>query len=135
VTDLVSDSAAKTGSVAGYRWESTVHLVVLGSGVAGLSAAVRARELGLRVLVVTKDAADTGSTRYARGGVAVVLDDSSQHGDSVERRAADTVRVGGGRCEPTTARSVPARGARIRSSFSFIRPCCTRRASRPLVRW
>src|SRR5699024_5889372 len=78
----------------------------------------RARELGLRVLVVTKDATDTGSTRYAQGGVAVVLDDSSQHGDSVERHAADTVRVGGGLCEPTTVRSVlaggPAAVARLR---------------------
>ncbi|HWM01646.1 MAG TPA: FAD-dependent oxidoreductase, partial [Actinophytocola sp.] len=52
------------------RWEADADLVVVGTGVAGLTAALRAAELGLRVLVVTKDAADGGNTRWAQGGVA-----------------------------------------------------------------
>lgn len=100
-------------------------LVVLGSGVAGLTAALRAHELGLRVLVVTKDAIDSGSTRFAQGGVAVVLgdasqEDASQEEDSVESHVTDTVRAGGGLCDPAVVRSVlhggPAAVARLRAS-------------------
>ncbi len=54
-------------------WAADADLVVVGSGVAGLTAALDAAELGLRVVVVTKDAVDAGSTRWAQGGVAVVL--------------------------------------------------------------
>ncbi|HKQ43112.1 MAG TPA: FAD-dependent oxidoreductase, partial [Pseudonocardia sp.] len=53
-------------------WAAEAELVVVGTGVAGLTAAVEAARLGVRVVVVTKDAADAGSTRWAQGGVAVV---------------------------------------------------------------
>ncbi|MDQ2709372.1 MAG: FAD-dependent oxidoreductase, partial [Actinomycetota bacterium] len=72
------------------RWEVAADLVVVGSGVAGLTAAVSARELGLRVLVLTKDAADAGSTRWAQGGIAVVLPRGHEPGDTVARHVADT---------------------------------------------
>ena len=64
-------------------WEAAADLVVVGSGVAGLSAALAATELGLRVLVVTKAEAGDGNTRWAQGGVAVVLPDEHEPGDSV----------------------------------------------------
>lgn len=48
------------------RWEAAADLVVVGTGVAGLTAALRATELGLRVLVVTKAGADEGNTRWAQ---------------------------------------------------------------------
>ena len=72
-------------------WEARVDLVVVGTGVAGLSAALRARELGLRVLVVTKDAPDAGSTSWAQGGIAVVREDGRDSGDTVDRHVADTL--------------------------------------------
>jgi L-aspartate oxidase len=75
-------------------WEAGTDLVVVGSGVAGLTAALDAAAAGLRVVVVTKDAADAGSTRWAQGGVAVVLGDVP--GDTVEAHAADTLAAGGG---------------------------------------
>ncbi|MGH3588349.1 MAG: FAD-dependent oxidoreductase, partial [Pseudonocardia sp.] len=75
-------------------WEAEADLVVVGSGVAGLTAALDAAELGLRVVVVTKDVADAGSTRYAQGGVAVVLGDIA--GDSVDAHVADTLTAGAG---------------------------------------
>ncbi|GAB3466204.1 L-aspartate oxidase [Actinophytocola sediminis] len=98
-------------------WEARADLVIVGSGVAGLTAALRARELGLRVLVVTKGAADGGNTRWAQGGVAVVLGDTPD--DSIERHVADTLSAGGGLCdEEVTARIVadgPAAVARLRA--------------------
>ena len=82
-------------------------LVVVGTGVAGLTAALRARELGLNVLVVTKDAADGGNTRWAQGGVAVVLGDVDA--DSVARHVDDTLVAGVGLCDPVaTARIIGA---------------------------
>ena len=55
------------------RWDAEADLIVVGSGVAGLTAALEARALGLRVLVVSKDAMEESNTRWAQGGVAVVL--------------------------------------------------------------
>ncbi|MBA2472114.1 MAG: FAD-binding protein, partial [Pseudonocardiales bacterium] len=54
-------------------WEASVDLAVVGTGVAGLTAALRAVELGLRVVAVTKTTVEDGNTRWAQGGIAVVL--------------------------------------------------------------
>ena len=86
-------------------------LVVVGSGVAGLTAALRARELGLRVLVVTKAALDDGNTRRAQGGVAVVLPRSAASAaDSVDAHVADTVTAGAGLCDEVAVRRILAAG-------------------------
>jgi L-aspartate oxidase len=82
-------------------------LVVVGSGVAGLSAALRARELGLRVIVVTKSTIGDGNTRWAQGGVAVVLPGT---GDSVAAHIGDTVAAGAGLCDETAVREILAGG-------------------------
>ncbi|HKS49014.1 MAG TPA: L-aspartate oxidase [Amycolatopsis sp.] len=96
----VCDLQSKTG------WEARADLVVVGSGVAGLTAALRARELGLRVLVVTKAAVADGNTRWAQGGVAVVLDGEHDEGDSVARHVEDTLTAGAGLCEPDAVRAI-----------------------------
>ena len=49
-------------------------LLVLGSGIAGLSAAIRAADAGLKVTVLTKGAISNTATNYAQGGVAAALD-------------------------------------------------------------
>jgi len=67
-------------------------VVVVGSGIAGLTAALRARALGHDVTVVTKAALTTGSTRYAQGGIAAALFPD----DSVDAHIADTLRAGAG---------------------------------------
>ncbi|MPZ64081.1 MAG: L-aspartate oxidase [Pseudonocardiaceae bacterium] len=82
-------------------------LVVVGTGVAGLSAALRARELGLRVVVVTKAAIDDGNTRWAQGGVAVVLPGT---GDSVAAHIRDTMVAGAGLCDEIAVREILAAG-------------------------
>ena len=44
----------------GWEWEASADLGVVGTGVAGLTAALDAAELGLRVVVITKDVAGAG---------------------------------------------------------------------------
>jgi L-aspartate oxidase len=77
-------------------------LLVLGSGVAGLSAAVRAAELhGMRVGVLTKGELHQATTRWAQGGVAAVLHDDP---DSTDLHLADTLAAGAGLCDPEAVR-------------------------------
>ncbi|MGH4020307.1 MAG: L-aspartate oxidase, partial [Pseudonocardiaceae bacterium] len=85
----------------------TADLVVVGTGVAGLTAALRAREHGLRVVAVTKAAAGDGNTRWAQGGVAVVLPGTA---DSVVAHVADTLAAGGGLCDEVAVREILAAG-------------------------
>jgi L-aspartate oxidase len=103
----VSDYRLKTCA-----WEARADLLVLGSGVAGLTAAIRAQELGLRVLVVTKAAVEDGNTRWAQGGVAVVLDGEHDDGDSVARHVEDTLVAGAGLCEPDAVQAILHAGPR-----------------------
>ena len=83
---------------------------MVGTGVAGLTAALRARSLGLRVLVVTKASADDGNTRWAQGGVAVVLPGEHDPGDSVAAHVTDTLAAGAGLSERPAAEEILADG-------------------------
>jgi L-aspartate oxidase len=74
-------------------------LLVLGSGVAGLSAAVRAADTHrMRVGVLTKSDLHQATTRWAQGGVAAVLGGADP--DSTDLHLADTLAAGGGLCDP-----------------------------------
>ncbi|OLR94223.1 L-aspartate oxidase [Actinokineospora bangkokensis] len=92
------------------RWAAGADLVVVGSGVAGLTAALRAQSLGLRVLVVTKGEVDDGNTRWAQGGVAVVLPDQHDEGDSVQAHITDTLTAGAGLCDEAAVRAIVGGG-------------------------
>ncbi|HLI43824.1 MAG TPA: FAD-binding protein [Acidimicrobiales bacterium] len=77
-------------------------VLVVGSGVAGLSAAVRLGSLGgARVGVLTKGVLEQSTTRWAQGGVAAVLPGDE---DSTDRHLADTLRAGAGLCDPDAVR-------------------------------
>src|SRR5262244_285798 len=82
--------------------------LVIGGGVAGLSFAREAAELGT-VAVLTKRARQEGNTQYAQGGIASVL--SSE--DSFEQHVNDTITAGAGLCKreavETAIREGPAR--------------------------
>lgn len=81
---------------------SELDLLVLGSGVAGLSAAVRAADTHrMRVGVLTKGELSQATTRWAQGGVAAVL-----HGDadSTDLHLADTLAAGAGLCDAEAVR-------------------------------
>ena len=70
-------------------------VLIIGTGLAGASAAVRLAQAGLRVTVLAKQALTEGSSLYAQGGIAAVLD--GQH-DSFESHIADTLNAGAGLC-------------------------------------
>ncbi len=77
-------------------------LLVLGSGVAGLSAAVRAAEIhGMAVGVLTKGELQQATTRWAQGGVAAVLGGDP---DSTDLHLADTLAAGAGLCDVDAVR-------------------------------
>jgi L-aspartate oxidase len=93
-------------------------LLVLGSGVAGLTTALRAADRGLSVLVLTKAELGNSTTRYAQGGVAAALTAE----DSPDLHFADTITAGAGLCDidavrvlveegPTRVRELAAAGA------------------------
>ncbi|MGH3671398.1 MAG: L-aspartate oxidase, partial [Pseudonocardiaceae bacterium] len=88
-------------------WELTAALAVVGTGVAGLTAALRAAEFGLRVVIVTKTTIEDGNTRWAQGGVAVVLPGT---GDSVDAHVTDTLAAGARLCDDAAARAILAAG-------------------------
>ncbi len=70
------------------------HVVVVGSGIAGLIAALETSRTH-RVTLVTKAQLAESNTRYAQGGIAAAL----FHDDSVEEHVADTLRAGAGLCD------------------------------------
>ncbi|MBL1077885.1 L-aspartate oxidase [Nocardia sp. 2] len=84
------------------EWEAEADLIVVGGGVAGLTAARTASLRGLRVLTLSKGGPTDTSTQYAQGGIAVV----APHGDSVESHVQDTVIAGAGLCDPEAVRSI-----------------------------
>ncbi|PRW64387.1 L-aspartate oxidase [Actinopolyspora mortivallis] len=104
-------------------WRAKADLLVVGTGVAGLSAALRARELGLRVLVVSKEEVSAGNTSWAQGGVAAVRPEEKDPGDSVEEHVRDTLEAGAGLCSPTAVNSVLGDGA---SAIRRLRACGAR---------
>jgi L-aspartate oxidase len=87
-------------------WTETTDVLVVGSGVAGLTAALHLREQGLHVTVVTKVNIDDGSTRWAQGGIAAVLDPL----DTPEAHAFDTETAGVGLCDPAAVRVLVEEG-------------------------
>ncbi len=54
-------------------WRAQADVVVIGSGVAGLTTALQIRAHNLSVLLVTKSSIDAGSTKWAQGGIAAAL--------------------------------------------------------------
>ncbi|ORV82645.1 L-aspartate oxidase [Mycobacterium interjectum] len=97
-------------------WTDAADVVVIGTGVAGLAAALAAHRAGHRVVVLSKadQARGVTATHYAQGGIAVVLPDND---DSVEAHVADTVAAGAGLCDPDAVCSIVADGYRAVSEL------------------
>lgn len=83
-------------------------VVVVGSGIAGLTAALHAAENGCRVTVVTKGALSDTNTRWAQGGVAAVTAPS----DTVASHATDTMTAGAGLNDPAAVDVLVGEGPR-----------------------
>lgn len=94
-------------------------LLVLGSGVAGLSAAVQAAaaEPGMRVGVLSKADLHQATTRWAQGGVAAVLGGDP---DSTDLHLADTLSAGAGLCDADAVRVLVDEGpARVQELIAL----------------
>ncbi len=90
-------------------WEATADVVVVGTGVAGLTAAVRSAAAGLSVLLITKGRPEEASTQWAQGGVAVVRDERDP-GDSVATHIEDTLVAGAGLADPIAVELILTEG-------------------------
>jgi len=92
-------------------WTARADAVVVGSGIAGLTAALELRTRVARVLLVTKDVLVSGSTVWAQGGIAAALDPA----DSPAAHLADTLVAGVGLCDPRAVEVLVTEGpARVR---------------------
>jgi L-aspartate oxidase len=87
-------------------WFAEADVVVVGSGIAGLTTAIRARNAGRRVILVTKDVVDAGSTRWAQGGIAAALSPE----DSADEHFEDTIVAGAGLCNEAAVRTLVTEG-------------------------
>ena len=92
-------------------WVTSADVIVVGSGIAGLTAALRLRQQVDRVLLVTKTVLPEGSTQWAQGGIAAALDPA----DSPEEHLHDTLLAGAGVCDPEAVRILVSEGpSRVR---------------------
>ena len=90
-------------------WTTYADVVVVGSGIAGLTIALRAAAnlgVGGSVLVVTKDVLSAGSTQWAQGGIAAALGP----GDTPDQHLRDTLLAGDGLCDPGAVRILVTEG-------------------------
>src|SRR5262245_37762221 len=85
----------------------TPDYIVIGSGVAGLRAAIELARDG-RVAVLTKDRLDESNTEYAQGGVAVAMSDD----DEISLHFEDTLKAGAGLCDEQAVRVLVEEGPR-----------------------
>jgi L-aspartate oxidase len=86
--------------------ESETDFVVVGTGVAGLRAALELARAGARVVALTKERARESNTEYAQGGVAVALADD----DEARLHEEDTHAAGAGLCDAEAVRVLVAEG-------------------------
>jgi len=95
------------------RWARDADVVVIGSGAAGLTAALTAARYGRRVLLVSKHEIGAGATPLAQGGLAAAIGP----GDSPALHQRDTLAAGAGLCDPAAVAALtsqaPAQIARL----------------------
>jgi L-aspartate oxidase len=92
-------------SVPAYPSEHQVDFLVIGAGIAGLSAAIRLARAG-SVLVVTKEELAESNTAYAQGGIAVAMGGD----EDVALHLEDTLAAGDGLVDPEAARILVEQG-------------------------
>ena len=91
-----------------------VDVLIIGSGGAGLSLALKLADHSIRVAVLSKFALTDGSTYYAQGGISAVFDAD----DSIESHIEDTLDAGAGLCNPEIVRLTVTHG---KSSIDWLR--------------
>jgi len=81
-------------------------VLIIGSGGAGLSLALKLADQAMRIAVLSKFALTAGSTYYAQGGISAVFDAD----DSIESHIDDTLDAGAGLCDPEIVRLTVTHG-------------------------
>jgi L-aspartate oxidase len=89
-------------------------VLIIGSGGAGLSLALKLAEHSLQIAVLSKLALTAGSTFYAQGGISAVFDAD----DSIESHIEDTLAAGAGLCNPEIVRLTVTEG---KNSIDWLR--------------
>jgi L-aspartate oxidase len=97
----------------------TVDVLVIGTGVAGLSAAIASARAGAETLMVNKAELIESNTAWAKGGIAVPVGDD----DSIEAHVRDTLMAGDGLCDEGVVREIVSGG---RAAIDFLRKCGAR---------
>ena len=87
-------------------WIAEADVIVIGSGIAGLTAALELRSKVDKVLIVTKGVLSSGSTVWAQGGIAAALDPT----DTPEAHMQDTLVAGDGVCSERAVRALVTEG-------------------------
>ena len=80
-----------------------VDILVIGSGIAGMMAAIEAKELGSNVAIVTKKSPMANNSFMAKGGINAALN-NMKDGDSIEHHIEDTLKSGVGLAEEEAVR-------------------------------
>lgn len=83
-------------------WRRRTGVVIVGSGAAGLAAAVHLADAGVPALLLTRAGLGDGATALAQGGLAAVWDAD----DSVAEHVSDTLVAGAGLCDPVAVREL-----------------------------
>ena len=84
--------------------------LVIGSGIAGLSFAIKAAEHG-SVTLITKNEVLNSNTAWAQGGISAVLPEALRDpGDTVEKHISDTIDAGAGLCNEHAVRAIIGEG-------------------------
>jgi L-aspartate oxidase len=94
-------------------------LLVLGAGIAGCAAALRAADLGASVVLVAKDDLGGSNTAWAQGGIIGLA--PPEAGDSPDLLAADIEGAGGGLCKLEAVRLLAEEGPRLCRTFLWER--------------
>src|SRR3970282_2903408 len=85
--------------------------LIIGSGVAGLTFAIKIADRfpDKKVTIITKEAEDESNTKYAQGGIAIVLDETE---DSYQKHIQDPLICGDGQCDEDVVKMVVSEGAK-----------------------
>jgi len=80
------------------------HIIIIGSGIAGLFAALKIADSGNQVTVITKQRLKDSSTNWAQGGIAGILDKTDLEG--IDSHIQDTLSSGDGMCDEKVVNEV-----------------------------
>ena len=103
---VTAPAVAERLSAEAPGWTTDADVVVVGSGIAGLTAALRLRDHVDKVLLVTKDVLAAGSTQWAQGGIAAALGPE----DTPAEHEVDTLVAGAGACDVAAVRALVTEG-------------------------